>query len=78
MAAPSEPPYTLTKDEDERGREHDALRTLALRMRDSEPESWPDLLLMLGDQVYADETRPRREEFIRRTARRASRRARSR
>ena len=26
VAAPSEPPYTLPKDEDDRGREHDALR----------------------------------------------------
>ena len=54
-----------TKDEDDRGREHDALRTLALRMKDSEPEEWPDLVLMLGDQVYADETSPETREFIR-------------
>jgi len=65
VAVPSEPPYTLSKDEDDRGREHDALRTLALRMRDAEPESWPDLVLMLGDQVYADETSPETKEFIR-------------
>ena len=65
VAAPSEPPYTLTKDEDDRGREHDALRTLALGMRDSEPESWPDVLLMLGDQVYADECSPQTKKFIR-------------
>ncbi len=65
MAAPSEPPYTLPKDEDDRGREHDALRTLALGMRDAAPETWPDLLLMLGDQVYADETSPETREFIR-------------
>ena len=67
VAAPSEPPYTLTKDEDDRGREHDALRTLALRMRESEPESWPDLVLMLGDQVYADECSPETKKFIRST-----------
>ena len=65
VAAPSEPPYTLPKDEDDRGREHDALRTLALRMKDAEPEEWPDLVLMLGDQVYADETSPETREFIR-------------
>jgi hypothetical protein len=65
VAAPSEPPYTLTKDEDDRGREHDALRTLALRMRDTEPETWPDLVLMLGDQVYADECSPQTKKFIR-------------
>ena len=65
VAAPSEPPYNLTKDEDDRGREHDALRTLALGMRDTEPDTWPDLLLMLGDQVYADECSPEVTEFIR-------------
>ncbi len=65
VAAPSEPPYNLTKDEDDRGREHDALRALALRMRHQSPDEWPDLLVLLGDQVYADECSPRTKEFIR-------------
>ena len=56
--APHEPPYGLPKDEDDRGREVDALRTLALRMRERPREEWPDLLLLLGDQVYADEVSP--------------------
>jgi hypothetical protein len=64
VAAPHEPPYTLSKDEDERGREIDALHTLALRMRDQPREEWPDLLLMLGDQVYADEVSPATRAFI--------------
>ena len=64
-AYPNEPPWTLTKDEDPEGRGHDALRALALRMRDQEPDEWPHLLLMLGDQVYADEVAPDTEEFIR-------------
>jgi hypothetical protein len=64
VAAPHEPPYTLSKDEDERGREFDALRTLALRMRDLPREEWPDVLLMLGDQVYADEVSPATRAFI--------------
>jgi hypothetical protein len=38
--------------------EIDALRTMALRMRDEPRENWPDVLLMLGDQVYADEVPP--------------------
>ena len=58
VAAPHEPPHTLRKDEDSRGREVDALRGLALDMRDEPPESWPHALLMLGDQVYADEVHP--------------------
>ena len=65
VSVPHEPPYTLRKDDDDRGREVDALYALALRMRDSPPEEWPHLLLMLGDQVYADEVSPRTCEFIR-------------
>jgi hypothetical protein len=65
VAVPSEPPYNLRKDEDDRGREHDALRTLALRLRDQPREELPELLLLLGDQVYADEVSPRTLEFIR-------------
>jgi hypothetical protein len=46
----------------------DALRAYALRMaegeRGREPVPWPDLLLFLGDQVYADETTEEMEEFI--------------
>jgi hypothetical protein len=64
VAAPHEPPYTLKKDEDPRGREIDALHTLALRMRDEPREDWPDVLLMLGDQVYADEVSPAALAFI--------------
>ena len=64
VAAPHEPPFTLRKDEDPRGREIDALRTMALRMRDEPRERWPDVLLMLGDQVYADEVSPGTRAFI--------------
>jgi hypothetical protein len=64
VAAPHEPPYTLSKDEDERGREIDALHTLAQRMRHEAREDWPDVLLMLGDQVYADEVSPATRAFI--------------
>jgi hypothetical protein len=64
VAAPHEPPYSLRKDEDDRGREIDALHTMALRMRDEPREQWPDVLLMLGDQVYADEVSPATLAFI--------------
>ncbi|HYZ28393.1 MAG TPA: alkaline phosphatase D family protein [Thermoleophilaceae bacterium] len=66
VAVPHEPPYTLTKDEDrEHGREIDALYALAHRLRDLPREDWPDLLLMIGDQVYVDEDAPKTREFIR-------------
>jgi phosphodiesterase/alkaline phosphatase D-like protein len=65
VSAPHEPPYSLGKDEDPRGRETDALRALAMRMASSDAdEPWPHLLLMLGDQVYADELSPRTRELI--------------
>jgi hypothetical protein len=66
VAVPHRPPFTLTKDEDpEHGREIDALYALALRMKELPPDRWPHLLLMIGDQVYADEDAPRTREFIR-------------
>jgi hypothetical protein len=67
VTLPHEPPYVLHQDEDERAHGVDALRTLALRMAASEPEHWPHCLLMLGDQIYADELSPAMQEV---TARR--------
>ena len=64
VAAPHTPPYSLRKDEDERGREIDALHTLARRMRNQPRDEWPDVLLMIGDQVYADEVSPSTRSFI--------------
>ncbi len=34
----------------------DALRSMAIALRDDPDPHWPDLLLLLGDQVYADTT----------------------
>src|SRR5918998_6015025 len=65
VTLPHEPPYTLTKDEDERGREYDALDVLANEMIRGERDNWPQLLLLLGDQVYVDEGAPETREFIR-------------
>jgi hypothetical protein len=65
VAVPHEPPYTLSKDEDPRGREVDALRALALRMLERPIEAWPSLLLAIGDQIYVDEDAPATRAFIR-------------
>ncbi len=43
----------------------DALVCLARDLPGTEPGSWPDALLMLGDQVYADETTARTRQRIR-------------
>jgi len=65
VCAPHAPPWSLTKDEDDEGREVDALRGFVERMLRREPEEWPHLLIMLGDQIYADEVAPGTCEFIR-------------
>jgi hypothetical protein len=66
VTAPHEPPWSLSKDEDEeRGRGNDALRSYGLRMLEQDPSEWPQLLLMLGDQVYVDEDAPETRAFIR-------------
>jgi phosphodiesterase/alkaline phosphatase D-like protein len=65
VAAPHEPPYTLSKTDDDHGRGVDALAALARRMRGSAPRTWPDALLLVGDQVYADEVTPAIRERMR-------------
>ncbi|WP_326555735.1 alkaline phosphatase D family protein [Micromonospora sp. NBC_01813] len=49
----------------------DALDAYARRLVDLDPagDGWPDLLLLLGDQVYADETSPVIRRFLRRRRR---------
>jgi hypothetical protein len=58
VALPHRPPFTLAKDEHPEGREFDALYALARELVGRPREAWPDLLLMLGDQVYVDEGSP--------------------
>jgi hypothetical protein len=65
VAVPHHPPFSLTKDEDPRGREIDALYALALRMRTLPRGEWPRVLLSIGDQVYVDEDAPETRAFIR-------------
>jgi hypothetical protein len=58
-ALPHEPPYALRATEDPRGQGIDALRAYALRAaRAGGGAACPDMLLMLGDQVYADQPSP--------------------
>ena len=66
VAAPHEPPHTLRKDEHPDGREVDALRgARAADGATQHPAEWPHALLLLGDQVYADEVSPAVRDFIR-------------
>jgi phosphodiesterase/alkaline phosphatase D-like protein len=65
VALPHEAPYVLPKDEDSEGRGPDALYALALRLRELPVDQWPDVLVMVGDQIYADEVSPGTRDFIR-------------
>ncbi len=65
VSLPHEPPYSKSKSDDERGREVDALYALSRRMIPQDPHEWPDMLVLLGDQVYADEVSPKTLEYIR-------------
>ncbi len=64
VGAPEAPPYTLSRDEDPRGFEIDALWAFSRRLQAGR-EGWPDCLLLLGDQVYADEVSPDALAFLR-------------
>ena len=65
VSAPHVPPWTLARGEHPLGRGLDALYAYALRMMEQAPERWPRAIVLLGDQVYADEVSPRTLELIR-------------
>ena len=60
---PQAPPYTLPQSEHPEGFGIDALWALSRRLQ-AGIEEWPDCLLLLGDQVYADETSVGTRAFI--------------
>ena len=64
VSVPHEEPYTLKKTEHRRVHGRDALYALALRMQHEPEREWPDALLLLGDQVYADEVSSGTQDFI--------------
>jgi PhoD-like phosphatase len=65
VSLPHHAPYTLPKDHFDEAREFDALVSLTQEMVGQEPERWPRVLMLLGDQVYADEVSPETLAFIR-------------
>jgi hypothetical protein len=65
VTAPQQPPYTLDQEQDERGVGVDALDAAARRLATQAPDTWPQLLLLIGDQVYADEVSPMTKALIR-------------
>jgi hypothetical protein len=65
VALPMEPPYVRSKDEHPDGAEDDALHVYAHELMREPDRRWPNLLLLLGDQVYVDEGSPETRRFIR-------------
>jgi hypothetical protein len=61
---PEREPYSLRRSEHPRGFGVDALWSLSRRLQTG-GEEWPDCLLLLGDQVYADEASIETRVFIR-------------
>jgi hypothetical protein len=64
VAVPHEAPFTEPKDETEIGHEVDALWVLAKQMAAGDRDDWPELLFLLGDQVYVDEGSPKTRRKI--------------
>jgi hypothetical protein len=54
------------RQEKERDEEHgaDALAAYSDGLREIPPDQWPDVMFMIGDQVYADEAGPATRRFI--------------
>ena len=63
VGAPETPPYTLSPSDDPKGLGVDALWAYSRRLQTGDAP-WPDGLLLLGDQIYADEVPPETAAFI--------------
>ena len=61
---PERPPFTSRRRSTRLGFGIDALWAFSRRLQSGQ-EEWPDCLLLLGDQVYADETSEQTRAFIR-------------
>ena len=64
ITRPHQPPFTLRGHQHPDGHGIDAVRAYAVDLARSEGADRPDLLLMLGDQIYADQPSPSLQERI--------------
>ena len=64
VGPPEETPYTLSSREHELGIGVDALWAYSKSLQEGVVD-WPDALVLLGDQIYADEVPPETAAFIR-------------
>ena len=63
-SAPHHPPHTFAQWLHPKGKGIDVLRTYAMRMLRQPSALWPDALVMLGDQLYADQPPPNVQETV--------------
>ena len=63
VGAPERAPYTSSPADDPAGLGVDALWAFSRELQ-ADPSRWPDGLILLGDQVYADEVPPETAAFI--------------
>lgn len=64
LVAPHEPPYVLSNTRHPKGRGIDALRVYGTELADAPAQTWPDLLLLLGDQLYSDDLSPQMQRVV--------------
>jgi phosphodiesterase/alkaline phosphatase D-like protein len=72
VTAPHEAPYTLDEEQDPLGVGVDALHVLARRLTQQDSSALPAVLLLIGDQVYADDVSPQTKRYIHATRAAAS------
>lgn len=65
VAVAHEPPFSLDRARHRYGRGLDALAAFARRLIDEPGTAWPDALLLMGDQVYADDVPESTRAFMR-------------
>ena len=63
-SAPHHPPHTFQRWWHPKGKGIDVLRTYAMRMLRQPSALWPDALMMMGDQLYADQVPDTVEEIV--------------
>ena len=63
-SAPHRPPHTFQRWYHPKGQGIDVLRTYAMRMLRQPSSLWPDALMMMGDQLYADQVPAPVEEIV--------------
>jgi PhoD-like phosphatase len=63
-SAPHRPPHTFQRWYHPKGKGIDVLRTYAMRMLRQPSAMWPDAVMMMGDQLYADQVPSPVEEIV--------------